>query len=112
MDKKDAGGESLRQTLEAVRKQKGVMPAEGVCPHEMPAHLWQLWGYFLQLQLSRPSDPTTGADQPFTESEVGWFFKNRRLVPEVWELDALRLLDFAYRNPSTDLLQEQEEKAG
>ncbi len=30
---------------------------------------------------------------PLLESEIGWFFANRGITPELWELDAINALD-------------------
>ena len=30
---------------------------------------------------------------PITESEIGWFFLNRKINPELWEIEAIERLD-------------------
>lgn len=83
-------GKSLRETLQAVERMTGRMPPEGINPVEFPEFLSELWGWFTRLNAGRGRG---FGMQPITEQEIGWFFHNRRIRPQLWQLDALRTLD-------------------
>ena len=72
------------------------MPQEGINPVELPTCLLYLWGWYVQLSAKRPKG-VNGAS-PLLESEIGWFFRNRGLSPQVWELDAIARLDVVELN--------------
>lgn len=68
------------------------MPLEGVNPAEFPCELGHLWCWFLQLNAKRPH--AMSGICPISESEMHFFFSNRRISPEVWEVDAIAALDW------------------
>ena len=68
------------------------MPEEGINPYDPPGVLYELWEWFLRLSRTRGRD-ATGQPQPLAEDQIGWFFHNRRLRVQEWELDVLRILD-------------------
>lgn len=90
LNKRGKDGKSLRETLETVARMTGRMPEEGINPVEFPEVLAELWGWFLRLNAGRGGGFGT---QPITEQGIGWFFHNRGIRPQMWQLDALRLLD-------------------
>jgi hypothetical protein len=57
---------------------------------EFPEALYDEWHWFLSLNAARPAG--LGAS-PLTESDIGWFFRNRRLAPEGWQIELIRRLD-------------------
>lgn len=66
------------------------MPEEGINQAEFPDILYDLWHWFLRLNASRGGGMGPG---PITEQDIGWFFRNRRIEPQGWQLDAIRMLD-------------------
>jgi hypothetical protein len=90
LSKRDKDGKSLRETLEVVERMTGNMPQEGINPVEFPDLLYDLWNWFLKLSTGRGGGmgPT-----PIDEQNIGWFFHNRRITPQCWQLDAIRMLD-------------------
>jgi hypothetical protein len=69
----------------------GRMPEEGVNPVDLPQSVEHVWWWFLALNRKRPQGMAGICQLP--ESEIGWFFRNRGLAPEPWELDAINRLD-------------------
>lgn len=69
----------------------GRMPIEGINPIEFPAEVEHLWMWFLQMNAKRPQ--AMNGISPLLESEIHFFFCNRQIVPEAWEVDALAALD-------------------
>lgn len=69
----------------------GSMPDEGVNPIDFPAEAAHVWHWFLQLNAKRPQGFSGASCIP--ESEVHYFFRNRHIAPEVWEVDAISALD-------------------
>jgi hypothetical protein len=67
------------------------MPEEGINQVEFPVFLWDLWQWFLRLNASR--DQGMGGPSRISEQSIGWFFHNRGMKPEQWQLDAIQLLD-------------------
>lgn len=57
---------------------------------DCPAGLEYLWGWFLRLHSTRP--PGFGVSA-ISEQEIGWFFRNRGIQPESWEIDLIAQLD-------------------
>lgn len=49
--------------------------------------------WFLALSGKRPQ--AMAGLSPITEAEIGWYFRNRGIVPEYWVFDALGALDRA-----------------
>lgn len=74
----------------------GRMPDEGINPVEFPESIQHVWGWFLTLNHKRP--PAMAGVSPIPESEIGWFFRNRCICPDGWELDALAALDMVARD--------------
>lgn len=78
---------------------KGYMPEEGINPIEFPELLYDLWQAFLRLNASRSH--TMDGPSRISEHDIGWFYRNRGMVPESWELDAIQMLDaVALEKPS------------
>lgn len=69
----------------------GRMPEEGVNPVDFPGVLYDIWHWFLRLNAKRGGGMEGPA--PILESEIRAFFKNRRITPQTWQLDALQVLD-------------------
>ena len=67
----------------------GVPEEEWGIP-EFPIVLYDLWQWFLKLHGSRGSGL---GPAPITEESIGWFFHTRRIAPQGWQLDAIRMLD-------------------
>jgi hypothetical protein len=90
LGKRGKDGVSLRETLEVVERMTGRMPEEGINSAEFPDLLYDLWQWFLKLNAGRSGGlgPT-----PIDEQNIGWFFHNRRITPQCWQLDAIRMLD-------------------
>lgn len=72
------------------------MPPEGVNPVDLPAAAVHVWQWYLRLASKRPQAMSGICAIP--ESEIGWFFRNRSITPEVWELDAIDRLDVIARH--------------
>jgi hypothetical protein len=102
LDVVDKNGESLRETLEAVERQTGRRPTDLNGP-ELPPVMVDVWRWFRWLSKLAPFDSINGKRQPVPETEVEAFFRLRRIVPEVWQLELIRNLDVIYRNPDIDL---------
>jgi len=83
-------GVSLRDTLKAVEKQTGRTPKELPNPTEFPILVGDVWEWFIQLDSFRQNGMER---QPLSEMEIGWFFRNRKIEVEVWQLDLIRKLD-------------------
>lgn len=64
---------------------------EGVNPEEFPVEVEHIWMWFLQMNAKRPQ--AMSGVSPLLESEIHFFFRNRQIVPEAWEVDALAALD-------------------
>lgn len=90
LSKRNADGQSLRETLETVKRMTGRMPVEGLNPVEFPIELYDEWGWFLDLHRTRQ---TGLSDSPIAESEIGWYFFNRGTRPQGWLLRLIRRLE-------------------
>lgn len=69
----------------------GRMPEEGVNPVEFPFLMWELWEWFKRLDAGRQAG-LSGANR-IAEDSIGWFFMNRGIKPQQWQLDAIYILD-------------------
>lgn len=69
----------------------GKMPIEGINPVVFPAAVGHVWYWFLQLS-SKRQQGMSGVN-PILESETYYFFRNRHIAPEMWEIDAISALD-------------------
>lgn len=69
----------------------GRMPEEGVNPVDFPESMGQIWIWFVSLSGKRP--PAMAGQSPIPESEIGWFFRNRHIEPDLWVFDAISALD-------------------
>ncbi len=67
------------------------MPEEGINPVELPPEMTVVWDWFLVLHSKR--QPSIAGPSPILESEIGWFFHNRQIIPDGWELGVLTRLD-------------------
>jgi hypothetical protein len=57
----------------------------------LPIDLEHIWRWFQRLDSTRPrGENGTGA---ISETELGWFFRNRGIQPAPWEVDLLAALD-------------------
>lgn len=68
----------------------GRMPKEGINPVEFPLMLSDVWTWFLSLHGNRQSGMTVN---PISEQEIHFFFKNRKIDYEIWQIETIRLLD-------------------
>ena len=84
-------GQSLRQTLEAVKKQIGKDPVGLVNPTEFPSMLADEWGYFVKLNECRTQG--LNSKNPISEQDIYYFAKNRKIDLQVWQIDLIRKLD-------------------
>jgi hypothetical protein len=76
------------------------MPQEGINPVEFPQAASHVWLWFLSLNAKRP--PAMHGISPIPESEIGWFFRNRGITPEAWEIEAINRLDLVVTCPETE----------
>lgn len=90
LNKRGKDGKSLRETLEVVARMTGRMPEEGANPVEFPDLLYDLWHWFLKLNAKRGGGM---GPAPISEQDIGWFFRNRNIKPQGWQLDAIQMLD-------------------
>ena len=67
------------------------MPEEGINPIEFPEVARAAWHWFMKLDAKR--QPAMAGLSPISESEIGWFFRNRSITPDGWEFDAIDALD-------------------
>lgn len=67
------------------------MPEEGINPVEFPEVGVQVWDWFIRLAAKRPQ--AISGISLISESQIGWFFRNRGITPEGWELEAIEALD-------------------
>jgi len=83
----------LRETLEVVKKMKGVMPEEGINPVEFPEALGHVWGLFLSLSKKRKQDSMSGFMPIEYQEMLAYFFlmKYEATPLEVEIIDALDL---------------------
>lgn len=100
MSERDQRGITLRETYRTVERMTGKLPEDGINPVEFPESMNQVWIWFLSLSAKRP--PAVSGISPIPESEIGWFFYNRGLEPEVWVLDAINDLDAVAISTVTD----------
>lgn len=91
LGKRGKDGKTLRETLQVVERMTGHMPIEGVNPAEFPQEIEHLWGWFLQLNAKRPQ--AMNGISPIPESEMHYFFSNRQIQPQAWEVDAISAID-------------------
>jgi len=82
-------GVPLRTTLETVARMSGRTPDGLINPNVLHPQVQHVWEWFLVMSSARQNG------QPIPESEVGWFFQNRRIEPAGWEPDVIRMLDRA-----------------
>lgn len=68
----------------------GRMPEEGINPIEFPTLVADVWEWFQSLSGTRQSGM---AANPISEQEIHFFFKNRKIDYEIWQIEAIRLLD-------------------
>ncbi len=66
------------------------MPEEGINPVAFPGLLFEEWSWFLSLNSSRQ---VSMAVNSIAETEIESFFRNRRITPQLWQLDLIRALD-------------------
>jgi hypothetical protein len=83
-------GMSLRESLNVLVKQKKPVPKELINPTKFPILVKKVWDWFIQLDSFRQNGMER---QPLSEMEIGWFFRNRKIEVEVWQLDLIRKLD-------------------
>jgi len=76
--------------LKVVEKQTGRKPKELINPIEFPVLVADVWDWFISLDSTRQNGMER---QPLSEMEIGWFFRNRKIEVEVWQLDLIRKLD-------------------
>lgn len=74
------------------------MPEEGINPVEFPETAQSVWRWFLILNGKRQSG--MAGPSPIPESEIGWFFRNRGITPQGWEIDAIDALDRVATEPT------------
>ena len=67
------------------------MPPEGINPVAFPESMADVWRWFMTLNRKRPQG--FSGVQAISEAEIGWFFINRGITLEGWELEALDRLD-------------------
>jgi len=68
----------------------GKIPPELPNQVKFPVLVGDVWDWFISLDSTRQNGMER---QRISESEAGWFFINRRIKPEVWQLDLIRRLD-------------------
>lgn len=73
-----------------VEKQTRKTPKELINPVEFPVLVGDVWDWFISLDSTRQNGMER---QRISEVETGWFFINRRIKPETWQLDLIRKLD-------------------
>jgi hypothetical protein len=57
----------------------------------VPQELEYLWRWFVRLDATRAS--AFSGKSAITENEMGWFFRNRAIQPQPWEVEILASLD-------------------
>jgi hypothetical protein len=68
---------------------------------ECACHVWQWWqGISATRQCGMSINP-------ISEPSIGWYFRNRRIQPLQWELDAIMAIESAFLN---DYYEQQEKK--
>ena len=78
--------------MEVVERLKGFMPEEGINPEELSPSMAHVWFWYLALN-SKRSVGLNGVT-PIAESEIGWFFRNRQIEVQPWEVEAINRIDF------------------
>jgi hypothetical protein len=91
LNKRGKDGTSLRETLQVVERMTGRMPAEGINPVEFPETALHVWNWFQQLSAGRGGGGM--GPSAITYPDMQAFFGLYGIRPDVWELDAIRLLD-------------------
>ena len=84
---------TLRHHLEVAWKRTGKKPQQLEDAPDLPQEAAHVWDWFLVLASKRQQ--AMAGIAPLLESEIGWFFSNRGIAPEPWELDAINALDRA-----------------
>jgi len=82
---------TLRHHLEVVWRRTGKKPQQLQEAPELPESVAHIWSWYVEL--SRKRQAAMSGVAPLLESEIGWFFANRGITPELWELDAINALD-------------------
>ncbi len=67
------------------------MPKEGINPVEFPSMLAEEWCWFLELNASRTHGHS--APNPISEIEIFYYFRNRGVQVQVWQIDLIKKLD-------------------
>jgi len=89
-------GQTLRETLKSVEKQLGRKPKGLENPVEFPEELGEEWGWFIELDAGRTYGHT--GTNPISEIEIRYYFLNRSIRPQVWQIDLIKKLDRASLN--------------
>lgn len=86
-------GKTLRETLAVVEEQIGRKPKEAINPAEFPEELGDEWDWFIELDAGRTYGHANA--NPISEQEIRYFFRNRSIRAQVWQIDLIKKLDRA-----------------
>lgn len=84
----------MREHLQSVYRQTGVLPAELENAVEVPATLEYLWNWFLELHRARGSNGYGPDSLSYTEI-LAWSTLTGRII-EPWEVQILKDIDTSY----------------
>lgn len=82
---------SLRETLQAVERMTGRVPAEAINPFEPPDVLYDLWHWFLDLNSARGAGMS--GPLPITYLDLHAYSQLHGIRFADWEMQAIKQLD-------------------
>lgn len=85
--------------LQDIHEQTGILADELAAAPQVPEETSYLWRWFCDISSGRQGGM---GPNPLMHGEIDVWFRQRRLVPDEWELDAIRALDNAYLGSLND----------
>ena len=94
MDHQNEDGATRRETAQSIFGQTGKWPEDYPEGPPFPDALHYLWGWFVVLSAGRGSSGF--GPNPLSWSDFDAWSRLMRVVPDMWEVTALRELDVTY----------------
>lgn len=89
-------GKPLKEHLQSIHRQTGVMPRQLAEAVPMPSGCGLLWRDFVELHRTRGRVGHTAAPAPISYQDIDAMQRVRGIDLQAWEVDAIRAADAAY----------------
>jgi len=95
--------------LESVWRQTGNKPVELDSLVELPASMYEVWKFFIELNNARSSNGF--GVNPLSYVEIDAYFRLQQIVPETWEISAIKKLDNVALEAYAEQAKKEQSKA-